>query len=119
VFSLLLAGSTACLAGHHRPVERETSIGFANRSGLENWPTHGDTTTCHLRHWQAAELFGQAFDLPHGEDSRMGMRPSGRFGTFGAIMVPGHCYGLRSFERVDGRRRRSGRSDLDLTRIKN
>ena len=78
-------------------------IPFANRGDVEDWRAQGNNAIWFQdQHRRCAELFGPAFDLPFVEHIGIDANPSGTLDKFGAIVVRGHRYGFRSFERMDG-----------------
>jgi hypothetical protein len=100
----LLAGTPA-FGADSQLARPEASIPFANRGGVEDWRAQGDTVIWFQdqhRRWYRAELFGPAFDLPSVEHIGIDASHSGTLDKFGAIVVRGHRYGFRSFERMDG-----------------
>jgi hypothetical protein len=100
-----LLGGAPAFGADSQLARSEASIPFANRGDVEDWRAQGNNAIWFQdqhRRWYRAELFGPAFDLPFVEHIGIDANPSGTLDKFGAIVVRGHRYGFRSFERMDG-----------------
>jgi len=99
----------AMIASQVQAAERnratEASIPFASNGGVDDWRAEGTGAIWfkdNRGRWFRAELFGPAFDLPYVEQIAIDSRPNGTLDKWGAILVHGHRYAFRTFERVPG-----------------
>lgn len=87
------------------PAPQEASIPFANHGGVDDWRAAGDKVIYFKGNhgqWYKAELFSSAFDLTSVDEIGIETRGTDTLDRFGAVIVRGTRYPLRSLVKVDG-----------------
>jgi hypothetical protein len=83
----------------------EPYIAFVNHGGLRDWRSDDRDTVYfqdNQRHWYKAKLFAPASDLPFAQAIGIDSSPTDRLDKWSSVIIRGHRYALRSFERISG-----------------